>query len=136
MDDPRKSHSGHVDEDDDAAEPLNHATRFGAGQKRNALGRPKGSKGMHTIVRKVANQRTTVTEGNLKKRRSWLEILLITIRNNAMVGDERWIVLFDRALSLSKPQDKGPALGVLIVPEQSRTIEEWEQKYATQKPGL
>lgn len=91
---------------------------------------------MHTIVRKVANQRTTVTEGNLKKRRSWLEILLITIRNNAMVGDERWIVLFDRALSLSKPQDKGPALGVLIVPEQSRTIEVWEQKYATQKAGL
>ena len=50
----------------------------------NSKGRPKGSKNRKTIVKAVANEMHTVAENGKHRRRSTLDLVLLSLRNLAL----------------------------------------------------
>ncbi len=76
------------------------STQFKSGKSGNPRGRPKGSRGINSILQSALHRKVTVTEGGKQRRLSALEAMLLRLRNDALRGDQRAIKLvlgfFDR----------------------------------------
>lgn len=62
------------------------ASQFKKGQSGNPAGRPKGAKGVNTIVREVLNSKVTILEGGRKRKISKLEFIVTRLANDAAQG--------------------------------------------------
>ena len=65
------------------------ATQFKPGQSGNPTGRPKGGKGVKTIMRAIADRKLTMTVDGKKRRVSRLEALFERLIHDALKGDAR-----------------------------------------------
>lgn len=61
-------------------------TRFRPGRSGNIGGRPKGAKGINTIVKDVLNSKVTIVEGHRKRTISKLEFIVTRLANDAAQG--------------------------------------------------
>ena len=98
--------------------------RFKVGQSGNRRGRPRGSKNRKTIVRGIANEMHTVTEGDQQRPRSTLELMLLAFRNCAAEGNVRAFRAYTKYLTKYEPQETGSKLGYLVAPA-NISPEEW-----------
>jgi hypothetical protein len=65
------------------------STQFKPGKSGNPRGRPKGSRGLATIMQEVMNGKIDVAEGGRNKRLSAFEVMLKKLRNDAIRGDKQ-----------------------------------------------
>ena len=83
----------------------------------NLEGRPKGAKNRKTIVRTVANEMHTVVENGKRRRRSTLELVLLSLRNMALEGKNVGAIEeFHRLDKTYGPQEADDGAGYLVVP--------------------
>ena len=111
------------------------ASQFKTSGHRN--GRPKGSKNRKTVVTQVANETHAVVEGDVRRRRSTVELVVLTLRNAALEGkNTQAIDEIHRLLKKYEPQSTGN-VGWLVVPAEI-SPEEWvareEEANKTRKP--
>ncbi|MEM7670428.1 MAG: DUF5681 domain-containing protein, partial [Pseudomonadota bacterium] len=96
------------------ARPPKH-TQFKAGKSGNPKGRPKGSKGMKTILRKELGERVEITENGRKKRVTKQEMLIKRLTAEALKGDMRAIhQLSSMTMALLGVEDERPASGGML----------------------
>jgi hypothetical protein len=111
--------------------------RFKPDQSGNRKGRPRGSKNRKTIVRRLAREMHRVTENGRIRRRSTLELVLLTLRNLALGGNERAFRYFNEITAKYEPQPTDSKLGYLVVPAPI-SDKEWiareEELNKTRKP--
>ncbi|MEM7024096.1 MAG: DUF5681 domain-containing protein [Pseudomonadota bacterium] len=112
--------------------------RFKPGQSGNTKGRPKGAKNRRSIVAKVANEMHCVIENGKRRRRSTLELIVLRLRNSAIVDGN--VRAFDEHHRLGKTygtQEVSDHAGVMIAPAEM-TPEEWvaeqQEKNKTRQP--
>ena len=107
-------------------------TRFGADQESNGSGRPKGARDRNAAVRRIANKRMYVNDNGKRKRLSYLEILVRSIRNWAIKGEHASLAAADHLRQIYLGDQSDMPTGLLIVPESCETAEDWE---ARNQPG-
>ncbi len=91
----------------------------------NSKGRPKGAKNRKTIVKAVANEMHTVAENGKHRRRSTLDLVLLSLRNLALEGKNvRAFEEFHRLAKAYQPQATNDDAGCLVVPAEM-SQEEW-----------
>ncbi len=70
-------------------------TRFKKGQSGNPRGRPPGSRNHKTILREIAHEKHAYREGGRKKKASLVELIIMTVRNEAAKGNPLALKLLD-----------------------------------------
>ena len=91
----------------------------------NSKGRPKGAKNRKTIVKAVANEMHTVAANGKHRRRSTLDLVLLSLRNLALEGKNvRAFEEFHRLAKAYQTQETNDRVGYLVVPAEM-TQEEW-----------
>ncbi len=83
-------------------------SRFRPGQSGNPRGRPKGALGLKATLRKVLGQTVTVREGEVVRRVTRLEAVLLSLIARAVKGDAKAIATV-LELSRQVEQDEAPA---------------------------
>lgn len=68
--------------------------QFRPGQSGNPKGRPKGSKSIGVRLRKLAEQKVTVTENGKTKKLPAIDVVLRRVAQSAMKGDPISVKLF------------------------------------------
>lgn len=89
-------------------------TRFKKGQSGNPKGRPKGAKGLKSILEDILNQRVVITEGRKKREISKLEAMVMQMVNSAAKGDHRaqqQVLTLIQALFPKDDDTPTPAIG-------------------------
>lgn len=81
------------------------ASRFQPGQSGNPRGRPKGAVGFKATLEKVLLQGHRIHERGRMRRRSFLELLLIVLREEAVAGKPKAIALFHELVLRFGPQE-------------------------------
>ena len=104
------------------------ATRFPNQRNMNRRGRRFGVKSRNTIVRRVANERVTVTVSGKKRRLTQLELIVLTVRNEAAKGNRKATRLARKLLGILPLDEPQVPKAVLIVPEKL-TEEEWLERF-------
>ncbi len=99
--------------------------RFKPGQTANPNGRSKGAKNRKTIVKTVANEMHTGIESGQRRRLSTLDLIVLRLRNLAMVdGNIRAFDELHRLMKTYGPQEVRQDLSVMVAPA-AMTPEEW-----------
>ena len=62
----------------------------------NPQGRPRGSRNRKALVRQIAEETRTYSEGSEQRRTTILKLVLLSVRNAAAKGDLLAIKLFDQ----------------------------------------
>lgn len=110
-------------------------TRFKPGQSLNRNGRPKGARGRKKIVRQIALETHKLIEDGKRRRRTTLDLVLISLRNRSVGGNVRAFRAIHDLLQRYAPQQPVKQGGFLIVPE-AMTMEEWTKAvYEHQRKG-
>jgi len=128
---PKSSRPGRLAEKVGYKRPPKHS-QFKPGQSGNSKGRPKGSRSIGTIFRKIAELKYAVTENGRTRKYTALEIALRRLANDAMRGDQNaiklWLVLQDRysdsgevSLSLDELQTEDKEILARYLPTGRRT---------------
>ncbi len=115
-------------------------TQFKKRQSGNTKGRPKGSENLSKLLEEVLAERISVSQGGKAKRMSKAEALVQLTLNRAINGNTRAIdgmlILADKIGRFKQPSEDGQNRpGVVIVPEQCETQEEWERLYGAAARG-
>lgn len=111
--------------------------RFKKNLSGNPRGRPKGSKNRKTVLRNIMYETLVVTENGKRRRRTTLELLLVTLRNLSLKGNVRATRVFWKYLEKYAPQESHSGAGYIVVPAEM-SPEEWTadqmEKNKTRKP--
>jgi hypothetical protein len=87
------------------------STQFAKGKSGNPNGRPKGSKNLATLFRKIGQEQVTVTEGGRTRTMNKSHAVMVQLTNKAVSG-ERWAIRTyletDRIYSLSETPEEIP----------------------------
>ena len=89
------------------------------------LGRAKTPRDQKATVRKIANNRETITENGRTKRYSYLEIVILRIRNESIKGDPAAIKIAEQIRSSHVQPVNGVPKAVAFFPERFQSAEEW-----------
>ena len=102
--------------------PIEH--QFKPGQSGNPKGRSKGARDRRTVAREVANELHDVKIDGMPPRLSTLELVLLTLRDEAVKGNVAAIQQVERLVSTYGPSQDSVTPGVLVAPE-TLSPEEW-----------
>lgn len=103
-------------------------TRFKPGKSGCRRGRPRGSRGRKQIVQEIAAETHVVIEDGKRRRRTTLDLVLLSLRNSAAQGNVSAFRVCHELLQRYAPQQatERPS-GRIILPE-VLTVEEWEER--------
>lgn len=108
-------------------------TRFQPGQSGNTRGRPKGARGRKQMIEEIARETHVVTDGEKRQRRTTLELVLLSLRNQSIDGNIRAFRLNHALLQKYAPQhDTNIEGGFLLLPAPV-TRAEWEKQVYEQQ---
>ena len=99
--------------------------QFSANKSGNRRGRPKGSQNVKTIVRKIAQEKHSIRDGDETIELTTVELLFRMLAIKAMNGDIRADKHIDRFLDRQSPPSGGG--GYLVVPD-TMSDEEWAER--------
>jgi hypothetical protein len=91
-------------------------SRFKPGQSGNPRGRPKGAVGVKSILEKVLLEEHQIVVRGKRRRRSILELLLLSLRDQAVAGKPKAAALFHDLVLRFGPQE-GPEQCYIFMPE-------------------
>ena len=103
------------------------ANQFKRGQSGNPKGRPKRTRNLSTLVRKVLDETVEATIEGKRRRIDRREAMVRVLVNNAMKGDPRAI---KQVAELSDREEASNNHPYVLVPPASMTLEEWEKHYS------
>lgn len=107
-------------------------TRFKTGQSGNPKGRPPGAKSRKKIVEEIAGEMYLIDEGGECRRRSILELVLLSLRNRSLEGNVRaFRTVFDLNVKY-EPQESEISGGYIVLPERAATMEEWAEDHGVE----
>jgi len=110
-------------------------TGFQPGQSPNRKGRPKGARGRKQIVRQIALESHKIRENGEIRRRTTLDLVLLSLRNRAVGGDVRAFREVHQLLQRYAPQLAVKKGGFLIVPAPIPEEEWLKLVYEYQRKG-
>ena len=113
--------------------PRQHS--FKKGTSGNPRGRPKGSRGKRKIAENILLERHEVIENGVTKVRTTLELILLSLRQQAFEGDTRAAKSMQVIEEKYGPQEPDKRAGVLVVPGRV-TQEEWDRLFAPKEPVM
>lgn len=102
-------------------------TRFQRGQSGNPKGRRRWAKGRKQIVTEIALETHDLIENGEPWRRTTLELVLLSLRNQAIEGKARPFRAFHELLQRYAPERSVRRRGYMILPAPP-TPEEWEEQ--------
>jgi hypothetical protein len=111
-------------------------TRFKPGRSGNPKGRPKGSENRKHVLTRIMGEMHEVVEHGKRRRRSTLDLLLISIRNRAVDGNVRAFKAYHDCLTKFAAQQPSQKVGHLVIPEGPATKEEFLKQVAEQQRAL
>jgi hypothetical protein len=85
--------------------PPKHS-RFKPGQSGNPRGRPKGAVGVKSILEKVLLEEHHIFERGKRRWRTMLELLLLSLRDQALAGKPKAVALFHELVLRFGPQEE------------------------------
>lgn len=100
-------------------QPPKHS-RFKTGQSGNGRGRPRGAKGNKKILEGILNERHWVTENGVRRRRSTLDLVLLSLRNRAIDGNVRAIRAVEQLSDKYAPREASEPSVLLLLPDNGR----------------
>ena len=103
-------------------------TRWRKGHCPNPRGRPRNAKGRRAILERVANELCDVKVGNVIKKMTRAEVVLMAVRNATANGNPAAQRLFDKLLGQTREDGPPITKGVLITGEKL-TADEWEAEF-------
>jgi hypothetical protein len=106
--------------------PPRHS-RFKPGRSGNPRGRPKGAVGTRTMVERVFLAQHTILEQGKRRQRTFLELILLALRNRAIDGNGKAISKFHDVFERYGPQDTR-ADGPCIIMSEPLSAEEQQQE--------
>jgi hypothetical protein len=109
--------------------PPRHS-RFKPGQSGNPRGRPKGAVGVKSILERVLLEEHQVVERGKQRWRSILELLLLSLRDQALAGKPRAVALFHELVLRFGPQE-GVEKCYIFMPEPPSAEEQEEEAERT-----
>lgn len=83
-------------------------TRFKPGQSGNPKGRPRGAKGLNTLVRQNLTQKVAVRTPNGEKKITRIEAVIHKTLEQAMKGNARAIAELLKLYSAAVPEERAP----------------------------
>src|SRR5216684_5885090 len=91
-------------------------TRFQKGKSGNPRGRPKGSSNHLTVLRRVLDQKVTVTEDGKRRKITKIEAAMTQLLNKAALGDSRATQAMLKVVALLglRPEQSKPGLKFII----------------------
>ena len=92
------------------------ASRFKPGQSGNPRGRPKGAVGFKATLERVVLQEHHIFERGRRRRRTFLELLLIVLRDEAVAGKPKATALFHELVQRFGPPE-APEGCYIFMPE-------------------
>lgn len=110
-------------------------TRFQPGRSGNRKGRPKGARGRKQIVEEIAGETHKFMEDGKHRKRTTLELVLLSLRNRSVGGNVRAFRAIHDLLQRYAPQQPVKTGGFLIVRE-PLTPEEWAKEAYEQQREL
>ena len=102
--------------------------QFKKGKSGNPKGRPKGAEGKAKAARKVLLEQHVVWENDRPVPRTTIELVLLTLRQQAFAGNNRAFKLMEKLAADYDPQKPTKRGGRLVVPGRL-TPESWEQLF-------
>ena len=103
-------------------------TRYRPRQSGNPRGRPKGAKGVNTIMREVLNSEVTILEGGRERTISKLEFIVTRLANDAAQGKQAAVKSILELLARYPMTDRAQAAAPTITKEM--TAKEAADAYA------
>src|SRR4029079_12925004 len=91
------------------------SSQFKPGRSGNAKGRPKGSENRKKIITRIMREMHVVPEYGKRRRRSTLDLILISLRHRAAQGDVRAFQALDDWLERFEPRDTSQGVGYLLI---------------------
>src|SRR5262249_4114858 len=95
----------------------NAVGQFKRGRSGNAKGRPRGSENRKKIITRIMREMHVVPEYGKRRRRSTLDLILISLRNRAAEGDVRAFQALHDWLERFEPRPPSQEVGYLLIPE-------------------
>ena len=92
-------------------------TRYRAGRSGKPSGRPKGARGLATIMREVASETHTIVENGKPQERTNLELVLLALSRLMATGKPKATRVYEKHQELFGPQDSLQPTGYLLIPE-------------------
>lgn len=108
------------------APPL--ASRWPKGVSGNPRGPRKKNRTRRYMLEQVAYRIHEISEGNKRKRKTALEIILLRLRTKAIEGNKAASELCERIRGMAEPSEEYIQPAILIVGEKL-TEEEWTARY-------
>ena len=115
-------------------------TRFQKGRSGNPKGRPKGSKNVKSIIRRVASQKVRITEGGRTRTITKAEAVVVRCAAQAMAGDYRAMQQFfalesfsdeSMPIEVAMPQDENRKEVMKLLAKRIRSMESIEDSMRT-----
>lgn len=98
--------------------------QFRKGQSGNPKGRPKGAKGLKSILEKELNERVVINENGRKRTLSKLELTIKQLATKAAKGDSRATEkLLNYVMQLADPDSDRPAVVEPVSSEDAAILE-------------
>lgn len=131
MDESKGPTSGSNDGADDGdrvgyGNPPRHS-RFKPRRSGNRKGRPLGARGRKKIIKRIASELHWIDEGGKRRRRSTLDMVLLSLRNLGLNGNVRAFRANLRLQERYGPQEPLEPPAYILLPE-TLTFAEWEKE--------
>jgi len=102
------------------------STQFGAGQRINKHGRPKGSPNVRTIVQNFANKQHVMAVNGERRQISTVLALLHIIQKHALNGSVKHAEFLDKIQSQYSPEQVGEDGTKVLVVCETMPMEIWQ----------
>lgn len=100
-------------------QPPKH-TRFKPGQSGNRRGRPRGAKSKKKIVEEALNEMHWVMENGVRRRRSTIDLILLSLRNRAIEGNMKAFKVMQHLSTKYAPRNSAEPRTLILLPDNGR----------------
>lgn len=110
-------------------------TQFKPGQSGNRKGRPKGARGLKTVIMEDAATRIPVLEAGKKRKKPKLDVLVQSTFSRAMKGDARAAAQYFDLLKRYLPDEETETTDEGLSPEEESILQSLKMRLSRTNPS-